>query len=79
MDKTGMFWGAFVGAIWGILYFFLDWPLAKDLVKHIDTGFYTIASFRPSNLFGGFTVLATLFGGLGLVIGGMIGSGRTRY
>lgn len=76
MDKMGMFWGGLFGGLWGFLYFTLDWPLAHKTMKLIDQGFKNASGAPLTALFGGALVFTLMFGGVGAILGGMVGTGR---
>lgn len=79
MDKMGMFWGGLFGGLWGFIYFSLDWPLAGRTLKLIDMGFRNASGAPLTALFSGTFIFTAMFGAIGLVLGGMAGTGRRSF
>jgi hypothetical protein len=76
MDKMGMFWGGLFGGLWGFLYFALEFPLAAKTMKLIDQGFKNASGAPLTALFSGTFVFCLMFGTVGVILGGMVGTGR---
>ncbi len=79
MDKMGMFWGGAFGAVWGFLYYAIGWPLAEETVNKIDMWVKYASSASLVEFLGGELILAILCGGVGVLLGGMAGTGRKGW
>ena len=76
MDKVGMGWGGTFGAIWGFLYYTLEWPLSATIVEGIDKGVKAASGANLTAVVGGQVIMALICGTIGGLVGGMAGTGR---
>lgn len=79
MDKMGMFWGGAFGGVWGFLYFSIGWPYAETIVNKIDMWVKYASNASLVDFLGGGVILALLCGGIGILLGGMAGTGRKGW
>jgi hypothetical protein len=76
MDKVGLGWGGAFGAIWGFLYYTLEWPMSHYIIDQIDKGVKAASGASLVNVVGGQLIMALICGGIGALVGGMAGTGR---
>jgi hypothetical protein len=77
MDKVGMGWGLAFGSIWGFLYYTLDWPMAHLMIDKLDRGIKAASGASLVGVTGGALIMSIICGGVGCMLGGMAGTGRT--